>query len=122
MSSLKQLIQNRIVNPADHTRGGLTTIAQVTQVDEINNMCSIKYIDKSGFKRNRDNVTVRLYGTGGDWFPALDDFVIVEDNGDTCVIIARHVDNYNMDVRSKLRLTQDIHSDSFGGAVGGQIF
>ena len=122
MSKLKQIIQDRIVNPADHSRGGITTIGQVTKSDEINNMCSIKYIDKDGFKRNKDNVTVRLYGSGGDWFPGIDDYVVVEDNGDTVVVVARHVGNYNMDVRSKLKLTKDIYSDSSGGAVGGQIF
>jgi hypothetical protein len=122
MNKLKQIIQDRIVNPADHSRGGITTIGQVTKSDEINNMCSIKYIDKDGNKRNKDNVTVRLYGNGGDWFPAEDDYAVIEDNGETVVIVARHVGNYNMDVRSKLRLTKDVHSDSFGGAVGGQIF
>lgn len=122
MSNLKQLLQDRVMNPADHSRGSITTVGQVTKADEINNMCSMKYIDKDGFKRNKDNVTVRLYGNGGDWFPAVDDYVVVEDGGDTCVIVARHVGNYNMDVRSKLRLTQDIHSDSYGGSVGGQIF
>lgn len=122
MSTLKQILQNKVVNPADHSRGTITTIGQVTKSDEINNMCSIRYIDKSGFKRNKDSVTVRLYGNGGDWFPAVDDFVVLEDSGETCTIVARHVGNYNMDVRSKLRLTKDVHSDSHGGAVGGQIF
>jgi hypothetical protein len=122
MSKLKQILQDRVVNPANHSRGSITTIGQVTKSDEINNMCSIKYIDKDGFKRNKDNVAVRLYGNGGDWFPAEDDYVVIEDNGDTVAIVARHVGNYNMDVRSKLRLTKDVHSDSYGGAVGGQIF
>ena len=122
MSQLKKLLQERVVNPAGHARGGITTLGQVTKSDEINNMCSINYIDKDGFKRNKDNVTVRLYGNGGDWFPQIDDHVVVEDNGDIVAIVARHVGNYNMDVRSKLRLTKDIHSDSAGGAVGGQIF
>ncbi|WP_312339235.1 hypothetical protein [Anaerospora hongkongensis] len=122
MNKLKQIIQDRIVSPADHIRGSITTIGQVMKSDEINNMCSIKYVDKDGNKRNKDNVTVRLYGNGGDWFPAMDDFVVIEDTGSTVAIVARHVDNYNMDVRSKLRLTKDIHSDSFGGAIGGQIF
>lgn len=122
MSRIKQIIQERIVNPAAFGRGGITTIGKVTASDELNNICSILYIDRAGFKRNKENVAVRLYGNGADWFPAEGDYVVIEDGGDTCVIVARHVENYNMDVRPKLHLARDIHSDSYGGAVGGQIF
>ena len=122
MSKLKQMLQDRVVGPANHSRGGVTTVAQVDKSDDINNICSIHYIDKDGFKRNKDNVPVRIYGSGGDWFPAVNDFVVVEDNGDTVVITARHVSNFNTDVRSKLKLTKDVHSDQCGGSTGGMIF
>lgn len=114
MSALKSKLQNDIVNPAARVNASITTIGVVTASDESNNTVSIKYIDKSGKKRNRDNVVVRLYGNGADWFPAINDAVVVEDTGDTCVVVARHVGNYAMDVRSKRQLRQDVFSDSGG--------
>ncbi len=114
MAALKDKLQSEIVNPAARVNVGITTIGVVTDSDESNNTVSIKYIDKGGRKRNRDNVVVRLYGNGADWFPAVNDAVVVEDTGDTCVVVARHVGNYAMDVRSKRQLRQDVFSDGGG--------
>ena len=111
MSTFKEKIQSNLVNPVARVNAGITTIGIVTESDESNNTVSIKYVDKSGKKRNRDNVVVRLYGNGADWFPAINDAVVVEDTGDTCVVVARHVGNYAMDVRSKRQLRQDVFSD-----------
>ena len=122
MSDLKQLLQNRIVNPAGHANNAITTLGVVTDSDESNNTVSVRYVDKSGKKRNRDNVVVRLYGNGADWFPAVDDTVVIEDTGDTVVVVARHVGNYSMDVRSRRQLRQDVHSDDSGcQAPGGFV-
>jgi hypothetical protein len=119
---LKNLLQERVVNPATHINNIITTIGIITDSDESNNTCSILYIDKSGSKRNRDNVVVRLYGNGADWFPAVGDTVVIEDTGDTVVVVARHVGNYSMDVRSRRQLRQDILSDAGGcQMVGGCI-
>ena len=114
MSDLKALLQSRVVNPSAHANTVITTIGVVIGSDESNNTVDIKYIDKAGKKRERSNVVVRLYGNGADWFPAVDDTVVIEDTGDTCVVVARHVGNYAMDVRSKRQLRQDINSDENG--------
>lgn len=120
--SLKRQMQDTIINPANHINNGITTLGIVTASDESNNTCSITYIDKNGKKRNRDNVVVRLYGNGADWFPAINDTVVIEDTGDTCVVVARHVGNYAMDVRSRRQLKQDVESDETGCQnPGGQI-
>ena len=115
-------MQDTIINPANHINNGITTLGIVTASDESNNTCSITYIDKNGRKRNKDNVVVRLYGNGADWFPAINDTVVIEDTGDTCVVVARHVGNYAMDVRSRRQLKQDVESDESGCQnPGGQI-
>ena len=122
MQTLREKLQSEIVNPTARVNTGITTIGIVTASDESNNTVSIRYIDKGGKKRNRDNVVVRLYGNGADWFPAINDTVVVEDTGDTCVVVARHVGNYAMDVRSKRQLRQDVFSDSGGcQSPGGSI-
>jgi hypothetical protein len=121
MSGLKGILQSRVSNAAQHINNSITTVGVVTDSDEMNNTCSVRYVDKDGQKRNRDNVVVRLYGSGTDYFPAKDDTVVIEETGDTCVVIARHVGNYAMDVRSKMKLVKDIFSDSGGSEPGGSI-
>ena len=120
---IKQGLQNNIVNAAVRPNQEMTMMAVVTSSDDSNNICSVRYIDKNGNKKTRENVTVRLYGSGTDWFPAKGDTVILQESNDLCVIIARHVSNYNMDVRSKMELKQDIYSDESGGQdPGGNIY
>ena len=122
MSDLKDLIQNKIVHPSTYGDVSITTIGKVTESDESNNTCSIQYVDKQGYPRNKKDVVVRLYGNGADWFPAVGDTVVIEDTGDTTVVVARHVGNYAMDVRAKRQLRQDCMSDNTGcQAPGGYI-
>lgn len=112
MSELAQGIQ-RLSHGAQHINQMVTLSAIVTKSDETNNTCSILYVDSNTRKkRNRDNVTVRLYGSGTDYFPKKGDAVTVQEDGDTCVVIARDVSNYAMDVLSQMKLTQDIYSDT----------
>lgn len=120
--SLKDILQDRIVNPVARSVSTITTVGVVTDSDENNNTCSVQYVDKEGKKRNKNNVAVRLYGSGTDWFPAVDDNVVIEDSDDACIIIARHVSNYNIDVRSRMALQNDVFSDGEGSWLGGQIF
>lgn len=120
--NLKQILQHNVVNSATHINNSITTVGIITGSDESNNTCSILYIDKNGNNQNRENVVVRLYGNGADWFPAIGDTVVIEDTGDTVVVVARHVGNYSMDVRSRRQLRQDILSDTGGcQLVGGFI-
>ena len=111
---LKQTIQNRIIAPTTHINNSITTVGIVTGSDESNNTCNVLYTDKNGNSQNRDNVVIRLYGNGADWFPVIGDIVVIEDTGDTVVVVARHVGNYAMDVRSRRQLRQDVLSDETG--------
>ena len=116
--NLSELIRTKIVQPVTNADKTWCTIARVTNVDERNNMCTVVY----GNNITKERVSVRLYGAGTDWFPEIDDMVIIEISRDTCVVVARHVDNYNMDVRSKMKLEQDINSDSAGAPPGGYCY
>jgi hypothetical protein len=122
MYDFKAQMRNTLINSVARLTDRIVTIGKVTKSDEINNMVSVQYVDKNGKSRNKDNVPVRLYGNGGDWFPSVGDLVIIEESNDDMSVIARHVGNYNMDVRSKMLLKQDIYSDSGGGTSGGYIF
>lgn len=122
MPSILDIIKDRAVEPIAHDLKSVTTVAKVLKADEKNNSCDIQYVDKNSIIRNRNNVGVRLYGNGTDWFPQKDELVIVEDKETTCEIIARHVQNYNMDVRARMKLKMDIYSDSSGADPGGSIY
>ena len=118
---LKESIQNNILSPVINSSGQENRLAIVLKSDSANNVCSIRYSDKTGNICNRENVGIRLYGNGTDWFPSAGDMVIVEDNGSLCTVIARYVGNYSMDIRSKLQLTQDIQSDDSGCQMPGGV-
>lgn len=119
---LRQKIRDKIVTPVTYENEIITTTAFVLRADDKNNCCDIRYIDKHGKIRDRDNVIVRLTGSGMDWFPIKGDYVTIELARDTCVITARSITNYNMDVRSKMELKQDIFSDSLGYPPGASIY
>lgn len=119
---LKGLLLDRVVQPNARDNESFTTVAIVTDSDEVNNVCSIQYVDRGGHKRNRDNVVVRLYDTGSGYFPKVGESVEVQLDRDTCVVIARHIGNYNTDVRAKMMLEQDVYSDNPGNTPGSSIF
>lgn len=119
---LRQQIRDKIIAPITYENEALATIAYVLRSDDKNNCCDIRYIDKQGKIITRNNVIVRLTGSGMDWFPVKGDYVTIEISRDTCVIIARSISNYNMDVRSKMELKQDIYSDSMGYPPGASIY
>lgn len=114
MATTRELIRDNLIYPSTFNDTNITTIGVVTASDESNNTCDIRYVDKTGYSRNRKDVVVRLYGNGADWFPAVNDTVVIEDTGETVVVVARHVGNYAMDVRSKRQLRQDCLSDETG--------
>lgn len=123
MSSLKNKINQNIVNPLiKNNYENSTLVAEVTATHEENNTVDISYINRKGNKTNKENVMVRLYGSGTDWFPSVKDKVLIEESQNICVVIARHIGNYNMDVRSNMEIKQDVYSDKEGcRPAGGSI-
>ena len=123
MSSLKNKINQNIINPLiKNNYENSTLVAEVTATHEENNTVDISYINRKGNKTNKENVMVRLYGSGTDWFPSAKDKVLIEESQNICVVIARHIGNYNMDVRSNMEIKQDVYSDKEGcRPAGGSI-
>lgn len=121
--NFKTKIQDQIVNPADHIRGKLTTIAVVTKSDERNNVCSIEFIDKDGYRSNKDSIAVKIYSPGIiGWFPIEGDFVVIEEFNGKITITGKHDGGYSASIRSKSQIKKDIFSDNGGGAMAGLIF
>ena len=116
MPSIKHTLNQNIVNPLiKNNYEKVTLVAEVTNTHEENNMVDITYLDRKGNKTNKKNVVVRLYGSGTDK-------VLIEESQNTCVVIARHIGNYNMDVRANMEIKQDVYSDKEGcRPAGGSI-
>ena len=123
MSTIKKLIQERIVNPVNHNRGVGSAIAEIMAADEKNNLCSIRYFNKDGIVMTKDNIPVQIYSQGFvDWFPQKGDFVKIEEAGDHVLITAKFIGNYHTDIRARNKLTKDVCADSSDSTLGGFIF
>ena len=120
--SLKGQFIDRLITPITQEIEAFITVAKVIKADSKNNICDIEYVDKRGKAKKRENVPLRLMGTGMEWFPVEDDLVDIEIERRSCVIVGRHIDDYNADVRSKMKLTQDCFSDSAGSPPGASIY
>ena len=120
MSEIRNLIADKIVNPASRNGQPSTLIARVLEADETNNWCSLEYVDKDGFSRNRDNVLVMQYGASR-WFPKVKDLVIIEDRGESVIIVSKSFTSYSVEIKEKETLRKDVYPDQFGASVGGVI-
>jgi hypothetical protein len=123
MSEITKRIQEKIIGPAGQARRDSSLIATVTKTDEKNNVCSILFIDKDGYKSNRDNVSVKIYNSGIiDWFPVVGELVHIKDDGIGVVIESKCEAAYRTNVRPRIELKKDILPTSFGYTMGGTIF
>jgi len=93
------------------------TFAVVTKSDSMNNVCSIQFVD-GGHIRNRDNVPVKIYGSGMDWFPEKGETVEILYSSTICEITGRFA-NFIRDLKPDTLVEQDRLSDGIGGAPGG---
>jgi len=110
-------ILNKKIQKQTHDLESHMIIARVLQSDPMNNVCTIQFVD-DGKLCNKDNVSVRIYGTGMDWFPLEGDWVKVEYSRNICEIVAR-ADNFSTDIRPDTYFGQDRLSEGIGGTPGG---
>jgi hypothetical protein len=123
MNELRKKIEEQIVNPAGHLRRSFTIVAKVIKSDERNNLCSVSFIDKDGYKSNKDNVQVKIYNIAIiDWFPKVGELVNVEQNGDLLVVVSKYEGSYATDIRPRTEKKKDILSDTCTDTMAGFIF
>jgi hypothetical protein len=109
--------------PAVHNRRAFTTVARVTASDEINNLCSIEFVDKDGYKSNKNNIPVKVFAPGFiGWFPDVNEYVNIEETNGVFIITSKNEQGYGSAIRSKNKTKKDIYTTSFGGTMAGSIF
>lgn len=123
MSLKNKLVQN-IVAPVANDKSTMSLDAVVTKVNEKNNTCSIKYTNHEGIPVEQANVPVQLNNIAIiDWFPKVREHVLIttKSRGDITIIGPSYGKNYST-IRSKMKLTEDIYSDTSSFTMGGFIF
>ena len=109
--------------PAVHNRRAFTTVAKVTETDEINNVCSIEFVDKDGYKSNKNNIPVQIFAPGFiGWFPDVNEYVNIQEINGMFIITSKYQQGYGSAIRSKNKNKKDIYTTSFGGTMAGSIF
>jgi hypothetical protein len=123
MSDFKNRLQQDIINPAEHLRRLFTIVGTVTKVDEKNNVCSVSFIDKDGYKSNKNNVPVVIYNSSIiDWFPKEGEMVNIEQEDELIRIVSKYEGAYTVGVRASIELKKDIHTTAFTDTCGGYVF
>ena len=95
------------------------TVAMVMSADESNNLCAVEYMDRDGNKVKIDKAMVDLRNK--DWFPSKGDIVLIRVSGRSALVEQQYTEDYNADVRSKQKLSNDVTPDG-DGTVAGSIF
>ena len=121
-SNIKDKIKNKIVEPAANSRSVSTLSAKITKVNEKTNTCDVMYTRIDGTEMRRKNVDVLLTNKSFiDWFPEVNDIVLIQEKNNIVYIIGPSYSNYD-NVRKNIELKNDILSNSYIDTLGGFIF
>jgi hypothetical protein len=122
MNKVNQKIKNKIVEPAATSRSVSTLSAKITKVNEKTNTCDVMYTRIDGTELRKKDVTILLNNTSFiDWFPEVNDQVLIQEKNNIVYIIGPAYSDYNK-IRKKIELKNDIYSNSFIDTLGGFIF
>lgn len=120
MGVLSDKLKYGVVGEVSRTSGQQRTVAVVTKADEPNNVCSIRFLDRDGKKRDIRSAQVAL--SNKDWFPKEGDTVLIDVDGSrNALILQQYTEDYIKDVRNKRAIRSDIMPRG-DGTCGGMIF
>lgn len=122
MSSLKDIVSNRVVSPNIDSSINTKSYGIVIKAYESENVCDITYFDAKNIQRNRNKVEVRLNSRTENWFPKNGEMVYVEVYEENVIITGEVVTDFNTQVKTKQIAKNDIYVDGADCSVGGYIF
>lgn len=122
MNNIKKLFTENLVEPAADSRRSSTIIGEVIKVNEMENKCDVKYSDIRGKTNEKKDVLVFSYNKSViDWFPKINDKVLLQETDSVLYIVGPGEINH-ANLRSQIKLENDIFSDSFISGMGGYVF
>lgn len=122
MSSLKDVISNRIVTPNINTAFNTTSIGMVLKAYEDQNVCDIRYFDANGSERNRDKVEVRVTNKRENWFPSTGSMVYVDVYEENVTITGEVITDFSTQMKTQQETRNDIYIDGGDSSIGSYIF
>lgn len=122
MSSLKDVISNRIVTPNVNTAFTIPSIGIVLKAYEDQNVCDIRYFDTSGTEKNRDRVEVRLTNKRENWFPSTGSMVYIDVYEENVTITGEVITDFSTQMKTQQETKNDIYVDGGDSSVGSYIF
>lgn len=123
--NLKSYFRDQVVNPVFESRGEYSRKKGIVRkVDEKNNLCSVRFIDKGGITSNKDNVSVRITDPEiVGWFPEKGEEVLLECFRESVTIIGVWNNEYSNTAKNKLDMENDILSDNIAEYTeGGYVY
>lgn len=121
-SNIKKLFENNIVEPAAKSRSTSIIEGIAIKVNEKTNLCTIQFNDSTGKTETRENVPVLVYNKNViDWFPKKNEKVLLQEKDRVLYITGPSYQNYS-NIRSTLKLENDIFSDTLISGIGGYLF
>lgn len=123
--NFKDNLLSHLINPSNQTGDStLRTVGLVLKIDEENNSCSVKYLNKKGRTVVKKNAPVRLSSSSViDWFPEKGQKVMIEVNNNSPVVIGEVETESSTSNRGNTTLESDIYSDNMGCETnGGYIY
>lgn len=122
MNNIKKKISQSIVDPTAKSRSVSTLEGKVIKSNENSNTCKVEYNDFNGRKETRDSVPVLVYNKSIiDWFPKINEKVLLQEKDEVIYIIGPAMTSY-LNIRSSIKLENDIYSDTFISGIGGYLF
>ena len=122
MNEIRNKIQKDIVEPAANSRRLTLQVGTVIKANKNANTCNISYVRNDGKKINQNNVPVICNNISTvAWFPKDNEKVLIQTMEESIYIYGPSYERYEQ-IKNKIKLKQDILSDSNTDVLGGFIF
>ena len=137
---IKTAISEFVANPTIRSKnqGMMETVGFVVEADESKNLCKVIYLDNNGAPKTAINCMVDLRNGPTGWFPKMQkkgDRNTAGQNGQkdmpkvlfkpdgvgSGTVLSPYTEQYEAEIKSKLKYKNDIMSNGDPGLVGGQI-
>lgn len=122
MNEIRNKLQNEIIDPAALSRSSTIQEGVIVKSNQKANTCNVTFIRNDGKKITQNNIPLLLGGlTDMTWFPKENEKVLLQTRGENIFIIGPSYRNFQ-EIRNKMKLKQDIFSNSNTDTLGGFLF
>ncbi len=118
MNFKNKIVQN-IVSPNIRQIESEKYLAEVTEANENNNLCIIRYKDNRGSNQQNKPAFINIGTCPKNWFPEIGDKIIIEVAGSICNVIGPYT---NFQVQREKEKLKESKGPRFNSNIGGNLF